>query len=91
MDCLQLAVLIGLFCFQDPEETIWKVFHPKRVEKIRWRVWMLEGAGVAREAPPQGTGPDAGPRISFPHTDIHPRSKGGVKHALHRRRTTLVP
>lgn len=52
---------------------------------------MLESAGVAKEAPPQGTGPDAGPRIANPHADLHPRAQGGVKHALHRRRATLVP
>lgn len=56
----------------------------------RW-FWMLESAGVAKEAPPQGTGPDAGPRIANPHADLHPRAQGGVKHALHRRRATLVP
>lgn len=52
---------------------------------------MIEGAGVAKEAPPQRTGPDAGPRIANPHANLHPRSQGGVKHALHRRRVTLVP
>lgn len=56
----------------------------------RW-FWMLESAGVAREAPPQGTGPDAGPRIANPYADLHPRAQGGVKHALHRRRASLVP
>lgn len=52
---------------------------------------MLEGAGVAKKAPSLGTGPDAGPRISNPYVDLHPRTQGGVKHALHRRRITLVP
>jgi len=51
---------------------------------------MLEGAGVAKVAPPPGTGPDAGPRISNTYIDLHPRTQGGVKHALHRRRVILV-
>ena len=52
---------------------------------------MLEGAGVAREAPPQGTGPDAGPRIANAHAHLHPSTQGGVNNALYRRRATLVP
>lgn len=52
---------------------------------------MLEGAGVAKVAPPPDTGPDAGPRIANPHADHHPRTQRGDKHALHRRRATLVP
>lgn len=51
---------------------------------------MLEGAGVAKVAPPPGTGPDAGPRIANTYIDFHPRTQGGVKHALHRRRAILV-
>lgn len=51
---------------------------------------MLEGAGVAKVAPPLGTGPDAGPRIANTHTNLHPRAQGGIKHALHRRRVVLV-
>lgn len=51
---------------------------------------MLEGAGVAKVAPPLGTGPDAGPHIANTYVDLHPRTQGGVKHALHRRRAVLV-
>jgi len=51
---------------------------------------MLEGAGVAKVAPPLGTGPDAGPRISNAHINLHPCTQGGIKHALHRRRAILV-
>lgn len=53
--------------------------------------WMLGVAEVAREAPPQGTGLDAGPRIASPHADLHPRTKGGVEYAIYRRRVALVP
>lgn len=63
----------------------------RKARKFRRWFWMLEGAGVAEVAPPPGTGPDAGPRIANPHTDLHPRTQGGVKHAIHRRRVTLVP
>lgn len=51
---------------------------------------MLEGAGVAKVAPPLGTGPDAGPRITNAHINLHPCTQGGIKHALHRRRAILV-
>lgn len=51
---------------------------------------MLEGAEVAKVAPPPGTGPDAGPRIANTHINLHPRAQGGIKHALHRRRPILV-
>lgn len=52
---------------------------------------MLAGAEVAREAPPQGTGPDAGPRIANAHAHLHPSTQGGVNNALHTGRPTLVP
>jgi len=51
---------------------------------------MLEGAGVAKVAPPPDTGPDAGPRIANTHINLQSRTQGGIKHALHRRRAILV-
>lgn len=53
---------------------------------------MLEGEGVACQAPPPGTGPNAGPRIAISHANNNnPHTKGGDYNAIYRRRVTLVP
>lgn len=49
-------------------------------------------AGVAKEAPSPGPGPDAGPDIPDPLVDLQPRAaEGRTKHAFYRRRAALVP
>lgn len=45
---------------------------------------MLAVAGVAKQAPPQGTGPDAGPCIADSYANLQSRTQGGVNNALHR-------
>lgn len=53
---------------------------------------MLGGEGVASQAPPPGTGPNAGPRITISHANHNnPHTQRGDYDAIYRRRITLVP